>query len=921
MRHDDGVGHAVLAAFAEVAPGGVSLVELDGEPARVIEAWTDAPLAIVVDAGRSGGALGSVLRLEGDDLGGRDVARPGTGPRSSSHGLGVAQAIELGGALGRMPARLVVFAIEGQEFGPGPGLSEPVAAAVPDVVAAIVGELAAPVARRIEVTGRVQGVGFRPFVWRRARHHGISGWVRNHDGAVEVHAEGSFVALEAFCRDLNIAAPPLARVERIRDTAVEPNGAQGFTVVASTGIGAGGEVRHLPPDSAPCCACRTELADPADRRFGYPFVNCTDCGPRFTIIEALPYDRARTSMAAFAMCERCAVEYEDPSDRRFHAEPVACPDCGPQLRLVDRAGTDVARGSDPIDAAAGLLRDGAILAVKGVGGYQLACAATDGATVAELRRRKHRPDKPLAVMVADLDAAHRLARTTVAEDELLASPAAPIVLVASLDELPAQVAPGHRRLGVMLPASPLHLVLSRAVGLPLVLTSGNRSEEPIAIDDADARERLATIADAWLTHDRRITARHDDSVSVVRVTGPVLLRRARGYAPSPVALGTALGRPVLAVGADLGNSFCFAAGTDAFVSAHVGDLDDDATIGAWRCAVERHLELVGVRPEVVVHDAHPDLQSTRLAERLAQELGIPQFAVRHHHAHVAAVMAEHGLTGPVLGVAFDGFGLGDDGTAWGGEFLVSEPSGYRRVGHLAVVPQPGGDLAVRHPARMVLAHAEAAGCLGEALALLGLDAASPAEVLGGVRADQLLAASSSRSGAPKTSSVGRLFDAVAVLCGLAHSPSYEGQPAMLLEQMALTASGCTSPIARFLVGRGESGGGGKAGPMVVDPAPVVAAVVHHLADGRPAAEVAAGFHAALADAVVGATASLASREGLIDVCLAGGVWANGLLVDLVVPALAGRGLRVHLARAVPPGDGGLALGQALVAGSVVCGGS
>ena len=798
--HDDGVGHAVVAALAGAAPAGVRIVELDGEPTRVIEAWADAPLAIVVDAGCAGGSPGTVLRLEGEDLGGRAVAVPGAGARASSHGLGVADAIALGRVLGRMPARLLVLAVEGDEFGPGPGLSGPVAAAVPAVAAAIVEELMATGARHIEVTGRVQGVGFRPFVWRLAREHDLSGWVRNGRGMVEAHAEGPFAALEAFCRDLRRAAPPLARVEHVSDTPVPTRGIHGFTVAPSTGIGAGdGDARHLPPDSAPCDACRIELADPDDRRFGYPFVNCTDCGPRFTIIEALPYDRTRTSMAAFELCDRCAAEYAEPSDRRFHAEPLACPDCGPRLRLVDCAGADLAAGADPIAAAAALLRAGGILAVKGIGGYQLACDATDGATVAELRRRKHRPDKPLAVMVADIAAAHRLARVTAAEADLLASPGAPIVLVAGRDVLATEVAPGHHRLGLMLPASPLHLLLSRAVGVPMVLTSGNRSEEPIAIDDVDARERLAGIADAWLTHDRGITTRYDDSVSAVALGGPVLLRRARGHAPSPVSVGASLGRSVLAVGADLGNSFCLAAGSDAFVSGHVGDLDDDATIRAWRDSVERHLRLVGIRPDVVAHDAHPDLQSTRLAERLADDLGIERFGVRHHHAHVAAVMAEHGLAGPVLGIAFDGFGLGDDGTAWGGEILVADPSHYRRVGHLAAVPQPGGDRSVRHPVRMALAHAEAAGCLPATLDLLGLDAATPAAVLGGVRADHLFAVSASPAGAPRTSSVGRLFDAMAALCRLAHAPTYEGQPAMMLEQVALTAPGDASsarPVPR-----------------------------------------------------------------------------------------------------------------------------
>ncbi len=909
---DDGVGPAVVSVVAAAAPEGVTVIELDGEPARVIEAWAGTPLTIVIDAARSGAEPGTVLRLEGADLAGGGVLAP-VGRPSSSHALGVVEALELGRALDRLPARLVVFAVEGLDGDPGPGLSPAVAAAVPAVAAAVVDELLAVDARRIEVSGVVQGVGFRPFVWRLAERLGISGWVRNHDGSVEIHAEGPFASLEAFCAALASEAPPLAEVHDVVDTPVDRCGRVGFTVAPSRSAETTCRARHLPPDSAPCAACVAELNDPENRRFGHPFLSCTDCGPRATIVEALPYDRASTSMAAFPLCERCAAEYADPADRRFHAEPVACPSCGPRLRFVVGEGGGRSPDSDPIAAAADLLRSGGVLAVKGVGGYQLACDATHGPAVAELRRRKHRPDKPLAVLVADLAAAGRLARIGAAEAELLASPAAPIVLVESLGALPEAVAPGHGRVGLMLPASPVHHLLSRAVGRPLVLTSGNRSEEPIAVDDAHALDALAGIADAWLTHDRRITARLDDSVVAACGAGPVMLRRARGYAPGPVPLGLPLRRSVLAVGADLGSAFCLAADREAFVSAHVGDLDDDATIEAWRRSLDRHLALVGVRPEMVAHDAHPDLQSTRLAERLAAELGVPRLAVRHHHAHVAAVMAEHGLVGPVLGVTYDGFGLGDDGTAWGGELLVADAHGYRRLGHLAVVPQPGGDLAVRHPVRMALAHAEAAGCLTDALTLLGLDASEPAAVLGDVDPTRLLRATASMPGA-RTSSVGRLFDALAALCGLAHGPTYEGQPAMLLEQAALRASDDIATLAGF--GVDDPVSSGRAGPIVIDAAPVVRAVVADLAERRPISQVAAGFHAALARSVTEVVATLAAREDLADICLAGGVWANGVLVDLVAPALTERGLRVHLAQTVPSGDGGLCLGQALVAGSV-----
>jgi hydrogenase maturation protein HypF len=761
------------------------------------------------------------------------------------------------------------------------------------------------VAQLLHVEGLVQGVGFRPFVWRLAHRHGLTGWVRNRDGSVEILAEGDEPALERFRRDLVTEAPPLARIDRVDVAAAEPPGAAGFEVDRSVpGTGDDGIARRLvSADAVTCGDCLAELRHPADRRHRYPFVNCTNCGPRFTIIDDLPYDRTRTSMAGFPLCIDCAREYGDPSDRRFHAEPVACPACGPRLVLVDAHGQRVA--GDPAEQAAELLRAGGIVALKGLGGYQLSCDATADRVVAELRRRKQRPHKPLAVMVADLGAAAALADVGEAEAALLTSPQGPIVLVREKRSTrgssawPARsVAPGHRRLGLMLPTTPLHHVLLAEVGRPLVMTSGNRSDEPIAIDDGDARRRLGGIADAFLSHDRRIAARYDDSVAMVRRGAPAILRRARGVAPAPVGLPVPV-HPTLAVGAELQAAFCLAAGTDAFMSPHIGDLDSDEAVASYRESLAHYRRLLRIEPSVVAHDLHPDLLSTRLAETL----GLPRVAVQHHHAHIVSVMAEHGLSGPVLGVAFDGFGLGADGTAWGGEFLACDWARARRLGHLRAVPQPGGDAAVRHPSRMALAHARDAGCFDTALGLLGLSPNLPADVLGGATPKMVGAQIEAKLASPLTSSAGRLFDAVAALTGICRHASYEGQPAMLLEQAAGDGEQHVYPVVVT----------GVAGRMVVDTRPLIAGVVDDLSRGVAGATVAARFHAWLSESVAQVASMLASRVGLRTVCAGGGVWANDALLAAAASRLAARGLDLRIPRAVPPGDGGLALGQALVA--------
>jgi hydrogenase maturation protein HypF len=740
-------------------------------------------------------------------------------------------------------------------------------------------------ARRIEVHGVVQGVGFRPHVWRLAERHGVRGWVRNGGGVVEIWAEAEPGALDAFCAAIATEAPPLARVEEVRWSEVDPTGAPTFEVQESAEI-PGGD-RLVPPDSATCPACLVELFDPADRRYRYPFINCTDCGPRFTIIEALPYDRERTSMRTFTMCADCEREYTDPADRRFHAEPVACPVCGPRLALLDRAGRH--RRVDPIEEAARLLSAGKILALKGLGGFHLACDATSQRAVERLRRRKRRPDKPFAVMVADLEEARGRFELTEDEEAMLASPRAPIVLVRDRGFLAPSVAPGHRRQGAMLPSTPLHHLLLRAVGRPLVMTSGNRTDEPICIGNDEALERLAGIADAFVVHDRDIVARYDDSVTRVWRGGPVALRRARSFAPAPIELADPIG-PTLGTGAELHGAFCLASGTRAFLSQHVGDLDSDEAMRAYLAALERYRGVFGIEPEVVAHDLHPDMLTTRFA----QETGLPLVPVQHHHAHVATVLAERRLRGQVIGVAFDGFGLGEDGTAWGGEFFTGDAERLHRAAHLRAVPLPGGDAAVRNPWRMALAHAEDAGVLEAAIALLGRGVGETEVVLQQMR---------SRLGSPPTSSMGRLFDAVAALTGVCDLATYEGQPAILLEQAA--EHGATREYP-FEVSP-EPGG------LVLDARPLVAAIVGDLVRGRPPGEVAGRFHRTVAAATLEVCRALRGSTRLDRVCLSGGVFQNDLLTSDLVARLETVGFAVYLPQQAPVGDGGIALGQVLVA--------
>jgi hydrogenase maturation protein HypF len=761
--------------------------------------------------------------------------------------------------------------------------------------------------RRVVVRGLVQGVGFRPFVHSLADGLGLTGHVTNTGIGVVAEIEGPPGAVAAFCRRVAADAPPLAAVESVTHEDLPATGGHGFTILAS--VPDGPRRTFVPPDVATCADCLAELADPADRRFRHPFITCTNCGPRFTIVTALPYDRANTTMARFPMCADCAAEYRDPADRRFHAQPIACHACGPRLTLV-RPGHEPATGADALARARRLLADGAVLAVKGIGGYHLACDATDPAVVAGLRRRKARGDKPFAVMARGLADVETFARVGDAERGPLTGPARPIVLLRRRGDEPGwveAVAPRGPDLGVMLAYTPLHHLLLEPDGAGprvLVMTSGNLAGEPIAVDDDDALTRLAPLADAWLTHDRPIVVPCDDSVVRVIDGEPVHVRRSRGHAPLPVRLPVPV-RPALAVGADLKNTCALGEGHHAWLSGHIGDMDGLATLGALGHAVTHLGAITGVEPEILAADRHPRYRSARWARDNAG--GRPLVTVQHHHAHIAAAMAEHGLDGGrrVLGVAFDGTGLGDDGAVWGGEFLLADYDGFHRLAHLRYAPLPGGDATVARPYRMALAHLYAAG-LDWSPDLPCVRACPPREL-------RVLARQCERGlGCVPTSSAGRLFDALASLTGVCHRAGYEAQAALELEAAAARAGEPAAGAYRFAL----RGAGAPGEPLVADPAPVLAAAIADLRAGTRPGTIAARFHHALAGLVARVCALARERHGVTTVALTGGVFGNAVLSSACARRLAGYGFTVLRHRLVPPNDGGVALGQLMVAARV-----
>jgi hydrogenase maturation protein HypF len=836
------------------------------------------------------------------------------------------------------------------------------------------------VRRRFEVSGVVQGVGFRPFVYVTASELALSGFVLNTGSGVVIEVEGGLGVIKEFGSRLRTASPPLAVIEGIVESEEAPQGGTEFTIGKSrrgdgdSPEGGRGSRTLASPDVATCTQCLQEVRDPQNRRYRHPFITCTNCGPRFTIIADLPYDRAATTMAAFAMCEACRKEYEDPADRRFHAQPIACHDCGPVLTLVhrgarlpggdqlhscdqvssgDRPAEALTSGEDALQEARSMLAAGAILAVKGLGGYHLACDARNAAAVAELRRRKRRGNKPFAVMVRDSGVARELATLTDGEEELLAGIRRPIVLLRHADSdaaahVASSVAPGSPSLGVMLPYTPLHALLFGLDGDPsgpdaLVMTSGNASGEPIVTDDQQALETLTPFVDAWLLHDRRIQVPCDDSVTriVRRAIGSTAglsateseeaelpVRRSRGYAPLPIALPFEVG-PTLAVGADLKNTCAVASGRYAWVSQHIGDMDDLATLDALT-RTERHLELLtGVRPEQLIADQHPGYRSSGWARQQANGRTIRQ--VQHHHAHIASVMGEHGLGAgeKVIGFAFDGTGYGSDGAVWGGEVLLATYTCFRRAAHLGYVPLAGGDATVLRPYRMALAHLHAAGVPWD-------ERLPPVLACPVVERDVLAHQFATGLGSVPTSSMGRLFDAVASLAGVRQSVDYEAEAAIELEGLAGSWPAPTSaaqptasrprasraavrrprarksPISayRFDVRRraGE-------GPLIADPSPLIRSVAADVLAGMPIPQIARQFHDALTQLIVDLAQACREETGLSLVALGGGVFQNALLVEAADRALSDRGFTVLLPRMLPPNDGGIALGQILIGAS------
>ena len=786
--------------------------------------------------------------------------------------------------------------------------------------------------RRHLINGIVQGVGFRPFVFRIAHELGLTGWVRNSPAGVEIEIQGNDAGLASFSDALENDIPPLAAITSHTREDISPTSDNCFSILPSTG---GEPAIQIAPDSAVCHDCLRELFDPADRRHRYPFITCTNCGPRYSIITAIPYDRPKTTMAAFPLCSDCQKEYRNPMDRRFHAQPIACPACGPQMRLCDSSGKVIAVEDSAVLQTINLLKEGKIMAIKGIGGYHLAVDACNQGAVLRLRTRKKRDEKPFAVMAADIAAAHTLAVLDDTEERLLTSPESPIVIVRKRPDSPLSdlVAPANGWVGLMLPYAPLHHLLFKGQGArgkgqvetmdlsldpetdpgpltldpafeALVMTSGNISDEPVAYEDQDALKRLAGIADYFLLHDRPIHIRSDDSVMRVFQDRPLFYRRSRGYAPRAVRLPFQ-SRPILAVGAELKSAVCLVDRDLAFLSQHIGDLQNDSTCDSFRHTIAHLSEILEIKPEIIACDLHPDYLSTRFAE----ESGLPLIHVQHHHAHLAACMAENGLDGTTIGVILDGTGYGADGTIWGGEFLVGGYSGYQRAARFRPVRLPGGDAAVREPWRMALSYLHDA---------LGADAFRIAPHLAdrlGDREQSLFKGMLERGiNSPLTSSCGRLFDAVAALLNIRQFVSYDGQSAIELEALAETAvtefpaaSLCQSGKYNYEISSYDEA------PIELNFSPIFPEILADMAAGIQQTVIARHFHITVASAVVDVCLQIGNSSGLDRVVLSGGVFQNRLLSEMIYTSVGSKGFTVFTHHLVPPNDGGIALGQAAVA--------
>ncbi len=750
----------------------------------------------------------------------------------------------------------------------------------------------------ISVWGVVQGVGFRPFIYRLATQHSLSGWVRNTSGNVEIEIEGVESGLKAFLNELKTEVPPQARIEDIQITYAPPKDYTGFRIHESEPQK--GKYQLVSPDIATCDDCQREIFDPIDRRYRYPFTNCTNCGPRFTIIEDIPYDRLNTTMRDFKMCPQCEKEYNDFLDRRFHAQPNACPICGPQLELVDAEGKKL-NCPDVIREASRLLKSGKILAIRGLGGFQLACDATNLKVVKELRNRKHRPTKPFAVMISSPFEAMKHCSISDAEADLLKSSENPIVLLSwrkSNSNIVEDVAPKLDYLGVMLPYTPLHHLLLNEAGMPLVMTSGNLSEEPIAKDNDEALRRLSKIADYFILHNRGIYARYDDSVYMVEENRPVAVRRARGYAPYPVKLPYN-SQQILACGAELKNTFCLTRDNHAFISQHIGDMENEETMEHFENTVELYKRLFRIEPEAIACDLHPEYLPSKYAVDYASKRKLPLVKVQHHHAHIASCLVENNIVGPAIGVAFDGVGYGTDGAIWGGEFLIADWYGFKRAGYFEYVPMPGGAAAIKKPYRMALGYLYS--LLGDIELPGSLQNVKPAEI------DIIKRQIQQKINCPLTSSVGRLFDAVAAITGVRYEIDYEAQAAIELETLGAR---CVEAHERALYPFDFEL---KDGVRIIRLEELFQAVLGDVKQNITVPEISTKLHNTVAYIAVKICQDIAEETGLKQVALSGGVFQNRLLLGQTQRQLEKAGFEVYTHHIVPCNDGGISLGQAVIA--------
>lgn len=761
---------------------------------------------------------------------------------------------------------------------------------------------------RISVRGIVQGVGFRPFVYGLATKHSLKGWVCNTSEDVKIEIEGEANAIKQFQLELQTDTPPLAQIEDIAVSYHSTTGYNNFEIRHS--ITEEGKYQLISPDIATCHDCLNELLNPDDRRYRYPFINCTNCGPRFTIIEDIPYDRPKTTMRHFQMCSQCQVEYDNPMDRRFHAQPNACPECGPRLELFDARGKIVA-GSDPIATTSQFLREGKIVAIKGLGGFLLACDASNKAAIETLRQRKKRPFKPFAIMVANMDEVKKHCYTSPEEEELLSSPQSPIVLLRWKvnSSVTPEVASNLKYLGVMLPYTPLHHILLRDTMLPLVMTSGNLSEEPIAKDNEEALKRLSGIADLFLIHNRDIYSRYDDSVAIVERKTCQLIRRARSYAPSPIRLKFKAAQ-VLGCGAQMKNTFCLTKDNYAFLSQHIGDLENIETLEHFDNTISLYKKLFRIQPEIIAHDLHPDYLSTRYAMELGLS-GIKLMPVQHHHAHIVSCMIDNGLETPVIGVSFDGTGFGNDGHIWGGEFLVADYQGFTRMGQLEYLPLPGGDAATRKPYRIAISYI--LSLLGEDilnnLISKAMNHSQPScmQHISEVEIQVIKHQLENKLNSPLTSSMGRLFDAISALIGIRGIVHYEGQAAVELEMAAYVGKHASSEESYpYHIVEDQ-------GIKIVRLTDLLSAVVEDSAQNIAQSIISSRFHNTIAQIASTMCQQLADETGIRQVALSGGVFQNRLLLTKTITLLKNNSLKVFTHRQVPCNDGGISLGQAIVA--------